>query len=332
MTAGSLAVAYRPLDPDDAETLTGWLTLLAAGAGDTPGDPPPCPVDLGGSLRHPPPGIELADWVACADGQVVGTLRLAFDAGATGARVDRLLVHPDFRRRGIGRELLDLARAHSRDRVDLSALIPDSATDFARAVGALPLDAAYLRMRLDLSAHLALDPPPTAPGYTLVDWGDIAPDRHVLAAAWLEHTLGDDAIDPPDEPIDTSYLRALERMRVGRGRHAHHVGAIHQATGALVGYTNITTVESHPEHLYQGMTVVHHAHRGHGLGLALKLTNLANARRARPAARYVDTTNSESNHPMTALNTAMGFDVRDRLVTWMIRYGRKPLCGGVPES
>jgi GNAT superfamily N-acetyltransferase len=310
-----------PLDRDDADQVASWLALLAAGAADTPDDPPPCPADLAGSLRFPPPGIDLADWVVRREEQVVGTLRMAFDEGATTARVDRLLVHPAFRGQGLGRGLLDLAWANARDRTDLTALVLDTA--FARAAGAVELPGAYLRMRMDLSACGPQDPPPTAPGYRLTSWGDTAPDRYVLGAAWLERTLGDDAVEPPAEPVGTSYLRRLEHMRAGRARHAHHVGAIHVATGMLVGYTNITTVEANREHLFQGMTVVHHAHRGHGLGLALKLTNLANARRARPTARFVDTTNSEANEPMTALNTAMGYHPSGRLTTW-----RLPLRSG----
>jgi GNAT superfamily N-acetyltransferase len=310
-------VEYRRLDPGDGQAVAAWLALVAAGAGDSPGDPPPCPTDVAGSLRYPPPGIELADWLAYRGGALVGTLRLAFDADATGARVDRLLVHPSHRRRGVGRGLLALARTESRDRVGLTALVPAAGTAFARAVGATPQDGAYLRMRLDLADGLPAAPPP-APGYRLDAWENHAPDHHVLAAAWLERTLGDDDVAPPDGPVDTSYLRALERMRTGRGRHAYHIGAVHEATGALVGYTNITTIEGHPDHLYQGMTVVHHAHRGHRLGRTLKLTNTANARRDHPAARYMDTTNSATNHPMKALNESMGYVVRDELVPWRL--------------
>src|SRR5690606_8889379 len=96
---------WHRLDPDSEKLLDGWLTLSTESADTSGYTPPPCPVDLVGSVRFAPPDTELEDWVVCRDGTVVGALRLALPAAAPVVRVDQLLVHPNHRRRGIGRAL-----------------------------------------------------------------------------------------------------------------------------------------------------------------------------------------------------------------------------------
>ena len=55
-------------------------------------------------------------WVAEVDGRVAGFLAIAGDF------VDQLYIHPDFQRRGLGRELLDFAKVRSPAHVWLYTL------------------------------------------------------------------------------------------------------------------------------------------------------------------------------------------------------------------
>lgn len=55
-------------------------------------------------------------WVMDVDGRVAGFIAIAGDF------VDQLYIHPDFQRRGLGKELLDFAKARSPEHVWLYTL------------------------------------------------------------------------------------------------------------------------------------------------------------------------------------------------------------------
>lgn len=319
------------LEHEDDETVDQWLDLLAEAAGDVPRAAPPCPADMIGSLRHAPPATALDDWVVRCDGRVVGALRLALPEGAPTARVDQLLVRPGMRRRGIGRALLDhaLERAAAAGRSALGATVVEPLASgpaldpapaaFAEAVGATRSPGPHgVHQWLDLRAHdpLAGGVPKTPDGYALVTWGTVTPDAYALQVSKLELSLGDGPEDDAQQEIRTSYARRFETMRIGRGRRAYHTGVVHEASGALAGYTSISKTAGNPQYALQGMTVVHQAHRGHRLGMLLKLANLARVLRHEPAVRLVETANAEDNHAMLAVNSAMGFVPHDR---WVFR-------------
>lgn len=323
---------FDRLTADDEETVGQWLQLMSDAAGDVPRAAPPCPVDMVGSLRFAPPATVLEDWVARRDGQVVGALRLALSEGAPVARVDQLLVHPKLRRRGIGRALhehaLGLAAEHGR--TSLTATVVEALpagperdpgpAAFAAAMGATRAGTpAGVHQWLDLDRHdpLADGVPDVPPGYSLVTWGTITPDEYAVPVSLLELSLGADPVDDVDaREVETSYARAFEKMRVGRGRRAYHTGVVHEESGMLAGYTSVSKTTGNPEYALQGMTVVHRAHRGHRLGTLLKLANLEYVLRHEPAVRLVETANAEDNHSMIAVNAAMGFVPHDRWVFW----------------
>ncbi|MFI2640877.1 GNAT family N-acetyltransferase [Streptomyces sp. NPDC018610] len=322
---------FVPLRANDDETVGQWLELLAQPSEGPSWSAPPCNVDLVGSLRFAPPATALEDWVVCAGGTVAGALRLALVEGAPNARVDQLVVHPRLRRRGIGRALfghaLELARKHGRSQLTGTVVegLPDGPgadpgpAAFAAAVGAARADGpGGVHQWLDLDRHdpLAGGVPATPQGYSLVTWGTVTPDAYALQVSALELSLGDAPADVADQEVRTSYARQFERMRVGRGRRAYHTGVVHEGDGRLAGYTSVSKTAGNPEYALQGMTVVHRDHRGHRLGLLLKLANLEYVLRHEPAVRLVETANDETNHAMIAVNAAMGFEPRERWVTW----------------
>ncbi|MEV7090307.1 GNAT family N-acetyltransferase [Streptomyces sp. NPDC093085] len=327
---------FVPLTADDDDIAGQWLDLLDETAGDRPHAAPPCRTDLLGSLRHAPPGAVLDDWVAVTGGRVAGALRLVLPEGAPVAHADQLLVRSGARRRGIGgalfRHALEVAGKHGRSA--LTATLTDGVPDgpppdpgpaaFATAMGAARADVpAGLHQWLDLARYnpLAEGVPVVPAGYSLVTWGTITPDTYALRVSALELSLGDAPVDAAQQEIRSSYARRFETMRVGRGRRAHHTGVVHDATGELAGYTSVSKTAGNPEYLLQGMTVVHRAHRGHRLGLLLKLANLRYALDRWPRVRRVETANDETNRPMIAVNEAMGFEPYERLVSWTREAG-----------
>ncbi|MEU7020608.1 GNAT family N-acetyltransferase [Streptomyces sp. NPDC046203] len=322
---------FVPLSAADDETAGQWLDLVAVTAATGPRSAPPCNVDLIGSLRFAPPATLLDDWVVRSGGRLVGALRLALPEGAPSARVDQLIVHPGVRRRGIGRALyghaVRLARKHGR--TALTGMVVESlpsgprrdpgAAAFADAVGArrsgIP---AGLHQWLDLGRTdpLAAGVPAVPAGYALVSWGTRTPDEYAVQVSRLELSLGDEPAAEDEADVRTSYARQFETMRIGRGRRAHHTGVVHEASGVLAGYTSVSKTTGNPAYALQGMTVVHRDHRGHRLGMLLKLANLAQVLRHEPEVRFLETANAEDNHPMIALNEAMGFEPYDRWVFW----------------
>lgn len=59
-------------------------------------------------------------------------------------------------------------------------------------------------------------------------------------------------------------------------------------------------------------------HRGHRLGLLLKLTNLLWLREREPHLERIITWNATSNGPMLAINEAMGFELLDEWNEWRL--------------
>ena len=77
--------------------------------------------------------------------------------------------------------------------------------------------------------------------------------------------------------------------------------------GHLAGYTELGLMSTGREHGQTWNTLVLPGHRGHGLGMWIKLANLEAARRLRPELRRVTTWNAEANQHMIAINEAIGF-------------------------
>ena len=63
-------------------------------------------------------------------------------------------------------------------------------------------------------------------------------------------------------------------------------------------------------------TLVHPEHRGHRLGLAVKLANLEALAHEAPLVRRIVTGNARVNAPMIAVNDLMGFEVAGAGYFW----------------
>jgi len=85
--------------------------------------------------------------------------------------------------------------------------------------------------------------------------------------------------------------------------------AQHIESGRLVAYTRLAIAERRPTEAWQWATVVLAEHRGHRLGLAVKLANLDHLAEVMPTATRVLTSNAAVNAPMIAVNDVMGFEI-----------------------
>jgi GNAT superfamily N-acetyltransferase len=96
--------------------------------------------------------------------------------------------------------------------------------------------------------------------------------------------------------------------------------AQHLETGRLVAFSELLLSPDRPVEAWQEATLVHPEHRGHRLGLAIKLANLEYLAAAAPSVTLVVTGNAQVNAPMIAINDMLGFRVVAEQMFW-----QKPL-------
>ena len=232
----------------------------------------------------------------------------------------RVYVTESHRRVGLGRGLLDAAVRWSRGvgaaRVTAVVVAGGPGEAFAASVGARTV------IRL-VTLERTLDrPAPTVPlpsGLRPVSWTAHCPDALLPSYADLKSRVADapDAhlqLDRPEwTPADVRVWEARY------GRHLLVCGATDDATGALVGFTEVIAPDAGT--VDQIDTAVDRAWRGRGLGTWLKATMVDRLRTERSGGddrrldRIVSTIN-ERNTPMRAASERVGYRVawRRRLV------------------
>jgi RimJ/RimL family protein N-acetyltransferase len=114
---------------------------------------------------------------------------------------------------------------------------------------------------------------------------------------------------------DVARLRAHERQAADQDRTVLTAVAIAPG-GRLVGHSQIGVPGHEAGVAYQWDTLVLTGHRGHRLGLALKVANLRTLLDRFPDRHRLTTYNAEQNGPMVAVNDALGFRPVEYLEEW----------------
>lgn len=234
---------------------------------------------------------------------------------------------PEDRRRGYGSRMLahleELARAAGRRTTYAETEYPIDATEdgrgyagaeFAYANGyafgvgdvmrrqPLPVETGRLRYLAESAAAHHAD-------YRLAAFPRRVPD------AWVADYVSLGARVMSDAPSGTLELEAgsnevapfreSELRQERQGRLSYSAIALHE--GRAVGYTKVSVARSDRSLGYQWGTLVAAEHRGHRLGLALKVANLLQVQEHEPELRSIVTWNAEVNEPMISVNEQLGY-------------------------
>jgi GNAT superfamily N-acetyltransferase len=234
---------------------------------------------------------------------------------------------PDRRREGHATAVLDaledIARRAGRSTVFMEATSPLD-DDHAAPVAFLEKRGYTFDMR-DAVRELPLPAEPPAPSadpaYRLESWHGRVPDDRLEQYAALRRLIvseapqGDAGLE--DQYWDAERVRSEQDRRERQGRDFWITVAV-APDGTLAGHTDLVLPEGSVE-AFQWDTLVLREHRGHGLGLAMKLANMHAAADDLAGRRAIVTYNAAANAHMIAVNEAMGY----RQVAWVGEYVKK---------
>ena len=232
-------------------------------------------------------------------------------------------VRADRTREGIGsalvRELEVIAGGDGRTTIQSEAYLPPGGTApaeaFAAALGYRVASresikelsvADYAARRDELVAGLGS----AAEGYREVTFDTVCPEEHLesfgrlLGMLVAEVPLGE--LDLADSEWTPGRIRAAERRQVDTGRHVHTAFAIAQ-DGEVAGVSDVRIDDTDQAHGQVGITIVDPRHRGHRLGLALKVATHDLVLATHPGLVSLDTSNADVNTHMNAVNEALGY-------------------------
>ncbi|WP_181408894.1 GNAT family N-acetyltransferase [Schumannella soli] len=285
--------------------------------------------------------------LAKLDGRVVGRAALHVPASSPDTGFCSVMVAADARRRGIGTALADgletLARESGVSKL-LSWAAAPVVSDAEVAAGAevlvpptgigrVPADHASVRFALgrgarleqvervssvdlpmpddELAARLAAARTASGPDYDTVTWIGATPTEWLDEIARLKTRMSTDApsagMEEPEDPYTAERVVDEERDQAESGIETIVAAAVHRPSGELAGYTYFDTAPDTSRVVSQEDTIVLREHRGHRLGMLVKLANLEQLQRERPGHPAVITFNAEENRFMLDVNEAVGF-------------------------
>jgi GNAT superfamily N-acetyltransferase len=328
---------------------------LAAQRVDAPEDPPMGEWLFGAWLTVGWAGDPREVWLVKgqAAGPVAGWFRLELpdQENLDRAYLD-LIVHPEERQRGLGLALLrhaaGRAAAHGRGVLGGAARNGSAGEAFARSVGAEPglvevervlelrtLDAGRLAGLRDQAERAAA-------GYSLRSWTGLVPEELMGQLAAVYTALGDAPRDAGVAREVWDAQRVRERVNGLRPRYGvrHYAvaaikedrdgggdsgnaggdsGKVSGDSGEMAALTEVAVDPADPGWGHQMITAVTREHRGHRLGLLVKLAMLELLAAREPQLRRILTSNAESNAHMIAVNEALGYTILGQPVTsWQL--------------
>jgi GNAT superfamily N-acetyltransferase len=232
--------------------------------------------------------------------------------------VVEIVVDPAVRRKGVGHELLaavaQRAYAEGLPSVAVEVIGETPSVKFYEHYG---FQCAYVEIRnvLQLSTvdwfKLGELARRIGPGYHLEYYPGGPPEElyeaYAEAKAIVRESYDSTDLELRPSSYDPERLRSSLATLHARGLRPYIVVGIHEQSGKIAGLTEVVVAAQHPSRADQYDTVVVPAHRGYGLGRALKARMLFELRSAEPRLTEVQTWNAFENEPMLKVNAELGF-------------------------
>jgi predicted N-acetyltransferase YhbS len=325
-----MTLHIRPVDPwDEDEMDTLQQQYVEAQRAEVPDSRIFSRAESVAALRPPEGGYFYDAFVALEADEIIGQV---WTMGSTTDNLHRAQLYawvpPRSGRRGVGTALVRHGENHlrtargRREVVTQTWLGPDGKSGyrgFPERLGyTLNNVEVERRQTLPLEEHvlaaLEAEAAEHAAAYTLRT--EVGPVSAELAQPFLdtynllhvEMPQGDLEVEvgrrtPAELAVQDDELKASGRQRVS-------VYAFDE-TGTVAAYTVAVTApaDGHDAAVDQWSTLVHPAHRGHRLGLAVKCALTRAIQERFPASAYVRTQNAEVNAPMVRINELLGFRV-----------------------
>jgi GNAT superfamily N-acetyltransferase len=147
--------------------------------------------------------------------------------------------------------------------------------------------------------------------YELLHWTDRCPDELAEQLAVLMSRMSTDApagaLNHDEEFWDVARVRNVEDMWTKAGLTTLVACARQRVTGELAAYSVLQVSELKPWLANQDDTLVASHHRGHRLGVLVKLLNLRQLLAGYPRVERIITFNAAENDHMLSINVALGF-------------------------
>jgi GNAT superfamily N-acetyltransferase len=303
-------------------------------------DDPPIPLEETiQNIKTIPPIVEVKFWTAwTAEEEMVGY------ATATLYRTEEnkhiapfdVQILPEFRRQGLGRQMLNL--------ITETARMEERRLLLTQTIDRVPAGEAWMQR---MGARKGLE--------THINQLKMADLKDGLVEEWLRHgqesreafALGtwdgpypEDKLDEIAELYDLTnqqphgelevedihmtpeQLRQMETNIFARGGQRWTFYAIDRESGKFAGYTETVWNPNRPEILSQDMTGVFPQYRNKGLGRWLKAAMLDKVIKERPQVKYVRTGNADSNAAMLKINHELGFKPYMASAIWQVELDK----------
>ncbi|CAN5676449.1 GNAT family N-acetyltransferase [soil metagenome] len=308
------------VDPQDDAALREWHAVEAASVRhERPYALQRSLAALTAAVRHPNPYARRVLLAGMAGGVLVGVADLTLPSADNTHLVElEINVHPDHRRHGVGAALHDAAdalrRAEGRTTVlgEMYLQIDGAAAglDFATMMGFTSVHTEeHLAMRLPADPFTVDALTRQVPGYEVVTWQGRCPDEHRAAYVAMRNQMNADV--PTGEADAAPVVYDEERLSVSETRLARSyevlVSAVRRVTDGEMGGYSLVFLDRGDDVALQDDTLVMPDHRGQGLGMQLKLANLAVLRAEHPDRTMLHTWTDPDNGAMYRTNVNLGF-------------------------
>jgi GNAT superfamily N-acetyltransferase len=320
-------VQIRPIDVDDAEEFRRWYAITReAWLFQRPDAPVWSQHELQVALSRADGAERLTAYAAFDDENLQAAAMIAVPLVDNLDKANLYVwVAPSRRRQGVGGALLEhlVSASVGEGRTTMLAeswLPQDARADhpyrrFADKHG-FALANTEIRRTLALPVPndrleaLAAEARDHHPDYQIQTYVDDVPKDLLASYCHLRNQVGLDA-PTGDVALEARALTpeiVLRRQAIAKEQgRTTYLGFAVEPGGEAVAYTSLVAPDQEPAYVYQSGTLVRRDHRGHRLGLAVKVANLVSLQQRCPGRRYVNTENAEVNGLMVRINEKLGF-------------------------